>query len=475
MMKRTFASLALFAAAALSAAAQEPAKTAAAPAPPARTKLQELPRDEKGFLKPEVWALIEADAKANPTSNEARALQSRPMIKAYYATYATWTAPEPPAPPPGRLRNLSDTPKTPRFPLTGKVWPAKPGEASVCLWEDDKLAAMSLGVDDNSAGDLPYWRELSKKYGGLAITWNLITCNINGAIDKGRGPSAGSWAAWKQLRDEGYHLVSHSVTHLHDPVPADGWPGPDWEAAESIRTLDSHLPGQKTKLFVYPGAGVSYFGILGGYYPNSSWRPAIVKYYAAARGGGGEAINPANQIDYFNIHATTGSVPDLLGSTNPRMASQNLNKLFDPDPKNPNYRGWANIFIHFINNGKDFDTNPFTIAYGKTLAFYNDHRADLWTGFIDDVALYGQERDTATLTPEPAGAAELAFTLTTQMDPAVFDYPLTVKVRLPDAWQAAAAAQNHAVLPVQVIRHEGAPYALVKVVPDRGRVTLAPR
>lgn len=471
-MNRAATVLALLAAVALAATAQEPAK----PAPAPRPKLQDLPRDEKGFLKPEVWDLIEADAKANPNSNEARAVKSRPIMQAYYATFANWTAPEPPAPPPGRLRNLSDTPKQPRFPLTGKVWPANPGEASICLWEDDKLAAMSLGVDDNLASDLPYWKELSKKYGGLNITWNLVTCNIDGAIDKGRVGSAGTWAIWNQMRAEGYHLASHSVTHLSDPVPADGWLGPDWEAAESIRALDSHLPGQKTTLFVYPGAGVHYFGILGGYYPNSTWRHSIVKYYAAARGGGGEAINPANMIDYFNIHATTGSVPDLLGSTNPRLASQNLNKLFDPDPKNPNYRGWANIFIHFINSGKDFDTNAFTVAYGKVLAFYNEHRADLWTGFLDDVALYGQERDTASLTTEPAAAGRLAFTLTTKMDPAVFDYPLTVKVRLPDAWTDAKALQNDTLaLPVQVIRHENAPYALVKVVPDRGRVVLTPR
>lgn len=58
-------------------------------------KLEDLPRDEKGFLKPEIWDIIAAEAKANPNSNEARTLQERSVSQAYYATYAKWKAPEP--------------------------------------------------------------------------------------------------------------------------------------------------------------------------------------------------------------------------------------------------------------------------------------------------------------------------------------------------------------------------------------------
>jgi len=440
-------------------------------------KEKDLPRDEQGFLLPDVWEIVKKEAEAKPSSNEAMILKERPIYQAYYKTYAGWTPPPPIPVGGGRLRNLSDPPNEPRFPLTDKVWPEKVGEASVCLWEDDKLAAMSLGVDDNFAMDLPYWRELSAKYGKLNIVWNLITCNIDGGVSKGRLSAAGTWAIWQQMIDEGYHLVSHSMTHNHDPVPADGWPGPDWEAAESKRLLDSHLKGQNTKVFVYPGSGVHVFNIYGGYSPKSNWRPALVKYYAAARGGGGDALNQANLIDYFNIHATTGNVLHLLDEADPKYAAQDLNNLFAADPASPYhkyYRGWANVFIHFINCGQNFDTNPFTVAYGKILDFYNKNRDNLWTGYFDDVALYGQERDTATLTTDVAGAAAIRFTLTSKMDPAIFNYPLTVKVRLPDSWKNATASQNSTALPVQVISHEGANFALVKVVPDRGQVTLTP-
>ncbi|XHR28882.1 MAG: hypothetical protein ACFUZC_23575 [Chthoniobacteraceae bacterium] len=437
-------------------------------------RLESLPRDARGYLKPEIWDIVEAEAKIHPTANEARAIESRPIYQGYYATYAHWTPPEQPKVKEGRLRNLSETPKEPRFPLTDKVWPERPGDASVCLWEGDKLAAMSLSIDDNCAADIPYWKELSKKYGGLNLTWNIITANVDGAIDKPRGPMSGTWDTWRNLFAEGFHITSHSVTHLGDPVPADGWPGAEWEAAESIRHIDSHLPGHKTTMFVYPGAGVRVFGILGAYYPNSTWRADIVKHYASARGGGGQPINEANQIDYFNIHSTT-SILGILESADPKNAPYNLNNLFAADPASPfhrYYRGWASVFIHYINAGKAFDTAPYTVAYGKVLAFYNDHRADLWTGFLDDVALYGQERDTASLQTTEASEARISFNLTTKMDPDIFSYPLTVKVRLPGSWKSATALQNGQPLPVETILNNGAPYALVKAVPDRGLVTL---
>lgn len=430
-----------------------------------------LPRDANGQLAAGVWDIIKKLAEENPNSNEAGRLRTRPEYQAFYATYANWKAPEPPAPPPGKLRNLPDAPKEPRFPLTDKVWPSRPGDASVCLWEDDKLAAMSLGVDDNMAQDIPFWKSLEKKYGRLNITWNLIVCGIEGPVEKGRAGTYGTWKIWQELIDAGYHVASHSMCHNHDPVPSDGWPGQEWEASESQRLLNTHLKGFKVKLFCIPGAGVHEFKMLQG-----SWEAHLKKYYAAARGGG-NPINAANQIDYFNIGATTANVSHIVDDKDPKNPDQKLSHLFAADPKHPYhqyYRGWANIFIHFVNQGKTFDTNPGTVAYAKALAFYNDHRADLWNGFIDDVALYGEERDTATLKTDAANDAKILFTLTSKMDPAVFDYPLTVKVRLPNAWKGAAAQQGGTAVPAQMIMHEGAPYALVKARPDRGQVTLTP-
>jgi hypothetical protein len=420
------------------------------------------------------WSEIEAEAaKAPPTGYNAykATLASRPMWKAYFATYAQWTAPAPRTPADGRLPNLSEKPRQPRFPLTPRVWPAKPGETSVCLWEDDKVAAASFGIDDNNAWEVPLWIEISRTYGGLPITWNLITANIDGVLDRGRVKSAGTWSLWKSILEQGYQLQSHSMSHVANPVFEDGWPGPDWETFESLRLLDTNIPGQHTKMFVPPGASIKQFGVGG------NWRTSSVKYFASGRGASGIPINPANQTDYFDIRTTSNIAPfvaDEVGSGTPAwIASNQLKSILDPAHKN--YRGWATFFTHALNikDASLFASKDPGLA--KVFDFYNKNRDQLWLGQFGDVALYGQERDTATLKTVRTDATGIALSLTSQMDPEVFDYPLTVKVRLPDAWSAVAATQSGAAVPCSIVRNEGAAYALVKARPDRGEILVAPK
>ena len=97
--------------------------------------------------------------------------------------------PAPQDPTATNLMNLADKPTAPRFPLTEKDWPDV-GKASVCLWADDKLAAYSLGVDDNFNEDIPWWEDASKSRGGLPITWFVIT----GIVGQGNTFHTGTWA-----------------------------------------------------------------------------------------------------------------------------------------------------------------------------------------------------------------------------------------------------------------------------------------
>ena len=87
--------------------------------------------------------------------------------------------------------------------------------------------------------------------------------------------------------------------------------------------------------------------------------------------------------------------------------------------------------------------------------------------------MYGQERDTATLTVEAADATHLLFTLTDRMNDQ-YTYPLTVKVHIPDAWTKIVAKQKDKVIDSSIIEHDAAHFALVKAVPNQGQVTLTP-
>jgi hypothetical protein len=414
-----------------------------------------------------------AEFKGAGYSHDRPALQNRQRYKDYFAAnYAGWKAPGPRALPEGKLRNLADAPTKPRFPLAGKVWPAKPGEASVCLWEDDKVAAYSFSNDDNNALDLPFWKELSKKYGDLKITFNLVVNNIDGVLNKGQLVQCGTWEGWRVVVREWAHVASHSMGHVANAIPQDGWPGADFEAAESQRLLDANLAGFKTRLFVYPGGTIPEFGYAWFYrqppHTVNLYRPSAAKYYAGARGGSGNPINPANMTDYFNIRTTQGAA-QCLGPG----AMFDITKVLDPDAKNAFYRGWVTTFTHGVKQGQGWGEDPFSAGHAKVFDWVTAHREDIWIGFLDDVALYGQERDTATVETRECGDGRIVLALTSRMDPEVFDYPLTVKVCLPDGWKGARATQGGKEVPARAVVHEQGTYLLVKAVPDRGEVVLS--
>ncbi len=349
------------------------------------------------------------------------------------------------------LMNLADKPTAPRFPLTEKDWPEE-GKASICLWADDKQAAYSLGVDDNFNEDIPWWEDASKKYGGLPITWFVIT----GIVGNGNTFHTGTWQVFQRLASEGFHIESHTVTHFLHLDPS--WKGVEWDYSQSIADLDANIPNQHTHFLAYPG----------GANPNPNDRTIAQKYYLAARGTDG-VPNVANKIDYMN---TTGFHPAMSGKWN------DPSNLLNPDPKNPNhqyYRGWAMMFWHHLDatNLKPDDSGSAAMTT-QVLDYLTSHKDDLWAGFFGDVAMYGQERDTATLTVEAADATHLLFTLTDRMNPTYYTYPLTVKAHIPDAWKKVVAKQNDKPIEATIMEHDGGHFALVKAVPSQGQVTLTP-
>lgn len=334
--------------------------------------------------------------------------------------------------------NLPEKPTKPRFELHDRDWPAAFGAASICLWKDDALAAFSITVDDNCAMDVPWWLEQSKAL-KLPITWFLITANVDNP--KERPHMNGTWALWKSVLDQGNAAESHTATHWGgfkpDGTPPEGWKGIEWEYAQSIKQIEAGIPGHKVRCLAYSG----------GPGQNLHDRNIAAKYYIAARTANG--TNPANQIDYMMVRYTP---------------FPQLDQMFDP--KSNGYRGWSVVLSHFVGNEK------FKAAISQYLDYYKQHASELWGGLFGDVAKYGQERDTAKLEVKQKSPSSIVLSVADEMDDKIYDFPLTVKVRLDPSWKSVNASQNAKAVEATIVQHEGAPYALVQVVPDRGDVTL---
>lgn len=354
---------------------------------------------------------------------------------------------------PNQLLNLRGIPVAQRtiLPLDF-TWPANPGQAALCLWKDDKTAALSYTIDDNNVGDTTWWiNEAAQR--DLKLTWFLVASGISV-----NNPSMnGTWEQWRTVRDAGHALESHTMTHLSGSRNPETWQGLHWEYEGSkIRIQDNIGSGHKVTTLAYPG----------GAYPASNDPAVAALYYAAARGTTG-TLNAAQNTNYLSVNAMSKA---NLG-TNPANAFSNADNMLTLNPSyRQGYRGWAVIIYHSINQG-----DPAMVAKTHAeLDYAVTHRDELWVGSFNDVARYGQSRETSTLTVTENTADRIAFQLTDRMNDSVYDFPLTVKVRLPDPWSNAVAVQNGNPAPVQLVEHNGATYALVEAVPDRGETVLTP-
>lgn len=348
-----------------------------------------------------------------------------------------------------QLWTLPPAPKEGRFEMSyDRVWPDDPGQPHICLWADDKYAAVSITIDDNCQPDHQWWIEQGKKY-GFHFTWFVVTGNI----DQPTRSFSGSWEDFRKLRELGHDVQSHTVSHHKDDADRSD-EEVRYEYGHSKEDIEKNLPGAAAVCMAYPcGSGKD---------------DIAAESYIACRGVVG-VPNAANRINYIrtgscNIHPDT--VDMLLTG---RHAS--VKWLNSPTKR----RSWLAPVYHFVHAGhtpKEKAANAEKAA--AELAHLATKRDEIWVDLFRNVACYGMERDTAKLEITKSTPQEICFSLSDDMNDTIFTYPLTIKVRLPESWEDSTATQNGQPVKTQIVEHEGKRYALVHAVPDRGEVRLSP-
>jgi hypothetical protein len=317
---------------------------------------------------------------------------------------------------------------------SGRVWPAAHGDVCLCPWKDDKLAAISITIDDNTAPEHDWWIAQGETH-DFRFTWFVITERI------GTGDFWGTWQQFADLHSLGHDVQSHTVSHLSGNLTIEE------EYRDSQLAIEANIPGIEVPTLAYPGGTNSHLN-----------DPAVAaQYYVGARGTVGHQ-NPIGNTDYMN----TNSVSSFVYQTDHWASITNLTQYDAAHPGS--YMAWQCMHFHGVSS--------IATEVADGLAYIKAHEADLWMGLFREVALYGQERDGAQVFSQ-VDPDEVRLRITDDLDDDTFDFPLTVKVRLDAAWTDVAASQSGASIPVELVDHDGAPYALAQVRPDGGDVILS--
>lgn len=349
-----------------------------------------------------------------------------------------------------QLRNLAGVPLAQRNPISlEKVWPADVGGTHVCLWKDDKVGAFSVTIDDNTKPDHAWWLEQGRKY-GFRFTWFVVT---DGLL-KGANPGfTGTWQDFQTLLDNGHDVQSHTVSHRSKSA---NLPLED-DYAPAIEQINTHLKGTRCLTMAYPGGGLTN-------------DPAVAaRFFAGSRGTRNFPNSPSP--NYLETHSIGGVASALIEPGNKGDWASIIGVVEKHDKRRSVYRSWYCVHFHGVhaNEATRQKLEPPALAL---LDYVKQHEDKFWVALFREVILYGQERDTATVTVKGVDDREIRFDVSDRMADDWYDFPLTVKVRVQNTWQQAEASQDKHAVPVSMIDHEGARYALVQAVPDRGEIVL---
>ena len=360
-----------------------------------------------------------------------------------------------------QLLNLPPSPKGGRFVVPHElVWPEKPGEADICLWADDKIAACCITIDDNCQPDHAWWLRLADEL-GIKLTWFVIT---DGVVKNGsrKGTFPGCWEEWQLLANAGHSIQSHTTNHRSDPPEKNRTPDTKLLTEEELSAL------YRDSLAVINENITNNFACCVAYPSGDAHPDVLAKHAIAARGVYG-VPSCANAINYICTNKGAGDpgyIDMVLDGTSERGPAWIRGKK---ELK----RGLNIVLYHYVHAGRSEEARAENAAKSEAEVRHIASQKDrLWIDTFDRVMKYGQERDSASLRVIENTPRKMAFVVEDRMDDKFFDVPLTVKVRLSDVWKTVEAAQGGKTVEARIVEHDGARFALVPVVPDRGEVTL---
>jgi len=259
-------------------------------------------------------------------------------------------------------------------------------EVSICRFKDDKAAAVSLTFDDGLLDHATVVQPMLEK-AGIFGTFFIVPKYADLALVHREDPSKRQYLTWEQIKsigEDGHELANHSMTHANLREASD-----ELLKREVVDTMDviESKTGQRPETFCFAG--------------NSRDQRAldfVVQHHVNARTYQ-YGIGRRFEIERFNTW--------LNG-----QIKQNK---------------WGVLMIHaIIDDFNGYDPLPNEAAdFEELLDSLNASRDDLWIGTFAEVSKYVKLREHTKVELLKNGKQ---FILRSDLDPAIYDIPLTVEV-----------------------------------------------
>jgi peptidoglycan-N-acetylglucosamine deacetylase len=303
----------------------------------------------------------------------------------------------------------------------------------VGTWQGFKQGAVSFTFDDNCPNQLSIVMPMFDQYGFKMTFFTVINWGPN-------------WTALQAAALNGHEIASHTMSHTSLNSLTD-----EQQTAElknSQDAINSHIQGQKCLTIAYPNC------ILG----NSS---ICSQYYIAARGCSG-VVEPKTPSNFMNISSIVcgnqGSIQKIGDFTNKINAAVSS-------------KGWVVFLIHAIDNEPGYSSTSSTELKGA-LDYINLNKSKVWESTFGNIARYIKERNNISVKEVSVEDTIITVNVTDTLNDSTYNYPVTVRRRLPQNWTSAAVSENGKDLNSEVVYEDSLKYIIFDVIPDSGEISI---
>jgi hypothetical protein len=147
-----------------------------------------------------------------------------------------------------------------------------------------------------------------------------------------------------------------------------------------------------------------------------------------------------------------------------------LNRLADNAAASNN--GWCVYLFHGIDN--DGGYSPVSTATLQGCVDYMDkNRQKFWIESFGNVIRYIRERNAVSIEEIAATPDSITLRVSDMLDDSIFNYPLSIRRRLPEGWRDADVFQAGNRMVSGIRDSSGATYVIFDAVPDGGTVSIS--
>ena len=343
------------------------------------------------------------------------------------------------------------------------VWAAK--------WFDDKSSAFSFSFDDGFISHYENVRPILNQFnfsGTFYIMPPFLTDSLPGIF------RYGTWPMFQVMAMEGNEIGSHTMKHLHLPELEIGDTITQgtilYEIYQARELINQRISNQKCITLAYPFAEHNLL------------------------------IDSLTSLFYESARAD-GIFPNASSLTNEQWFALNAVEVFFNEPRNSLdddleelqfiqdwidslivKEDWGILLAHEV---VPQDSLPGLIAAGSWHPFTNEwftvlsewllnksNNKDVWVETIANITRYIKERDDYVYSILTYDETQIKFNIFDNLDNEIYNYPLSVFIKVPKSWEFALKIQGKTIDTLNVFTNDSGKVVLANIIPDGGVVSL---